>query len=359
MTILFHHRPTKYIRPENSTHINWGDEITSTSTVPNENFGATTGNVTEHTYIGLAVLSKDGSRRIIRSRIMVVSNVGTAYPDPTYIYQIWENMRTYALSLIDEPGQKVHMIGSQYHTAEAIKGRPLVGKYLPYTVVENTEPVDDPVNLIPAALEYKKNLANMAHGLDISWNGRYMYENRATRKFISELVCGLIVHGFEKIDGWVNASTPALNDNWKTTETLMDSFMQKICNTCTKDIIVWPRILIRKCNMFLFRIMLDNAQIPSVNTITTPWSPGEILNKKVLDTSLAYKEKKKVVDAWHDSNYYKAESIVLAYYDDLKYKPEKTYGYNMDHDHFKPGSSHSHTHGLIYYDPLHLYDPHE
>ena len=139
-----------------STTISYGDEITENSVATLLSLGGHGG--TKFQSLALAVVSRDGSRRILNVGKTVLANL-VKYPayltkplhsNPLGGIQRWEGCLLVALAMPRETGQQVILWNYGDHSNVTPSGKQMVGLYVPYAGTPTAALSKEPVNHIPA-----------------------------------------------------------------------------------------------------------------------------------------------------------------------------------------------------------------
>ena len=179
------------------TLINWGDEIKPDLAWDWTHLGFSP----VDTYWGMAliILSRDGSRRIIRGLYAAVPNK-VNYPDdailkdPSDDFQSWKGIKRHAEWVKDVPTQTVLMLQPPIGPG-TVGLHQMPGRYMPNGVIgAQTRPVLDPVNPIPATSKIRDALSGIAAGWDVVWHSRYIFSNHLRQQVTGRLVDGLLAN---------------------------------------------------------------------------------------------------------------------------------------------------------------------
>ena len=326
--------------PSNPNLITYGDLITAESETTLESLG--TLDTAQTTKATLIVVSRDGSRRIVRAEggIEIVNTI--RYPEyltkPLHtieVLQRWEGIRAIAVAL-PELGQQVFLWNDASHRREAPKMREMVGLYLPYgTANKTTELSTVPVNPIPHAMEWREQLAIIAHGWDGTWHGRYVFSNHRRQQVTGRLVDGMLAHAEGLIDHMLMGANAAGNTNWQALLPPIQTAVSALCDLCTGDTTTWARRIARSLDLAAFDARLRLGEIPTPVTLSVPWAPGTPITRAIIPSSVKDTNARLELAArWHDRNTQIVEERSLRYYDvDMQAIPEREYGPKETHTH--------------------------
>ena len=321
--------------------ITYGNEITADSVatlasldpshVPNERFMA----------LSFLVVSRDGSRRILREANTTLLNL-TLFPayatKPLTAqsggFQRWEGCRLVALSMPRETGQQVLLWNQGKHRAGAPKGKHMVGLYVPYTGSPTAELSVEPVNPVPTVRAVRAELADIAHGWDLFWHSRYVFQNHLRQQVTSRLVDGLLKYGWKLIETAETAARPAVTPNWNIEIGLAADLTRMAVGPITGDPAMWGRRLARNINLDTFRTRLDKGHVPGVDTRAVPkWGPTAETLLSTIPTG-TINETKTAIAAWHEAHQRHTEDVILPYYDvEMQLPVERSFGYEDSHEH--------------------------
>ena len=321
------------------TTISFGDQITEDSVATMLSLtGVITG--TKYAEASVLVLSRDGSRRILRVGSPTIVNLHffptfatNPIVDVVDAGQRWEGVRHAALHMPRETGQNLVIWNRGSHRTGAPTGKAMVGLYCPYTGRLNTELSKEPVNHIPGIHKLRSDLALIASGWDSFWHGRYIFANHLRQQVVSRLVDGLLAYGWAEIAKTEAAARPSLSIAWKTELLLMKTLVEAAVGPITGLPELWSRRLARNITLEAFRLRLDAGQVPGVDTRAMPW--GATAETLISTTPTGdVNEKKVAVAEWHETNLRHTEDVILKYHDDEMQRPvERSFGYNDDHEH--------------------------
>ena len=319
--------------------IHYGDEITATSEATVTSLGFDIVN-DYSAYITIVLMSRDGSRRIVRAEAMRVANTilspihATNPLDFVSPSQRWEGVRGVALHLA-QPGQTPILWHDANHRRTAPKMRAMVGLYVPYgAVTETTELSATPVNPLERCAELKETLATIAHGWDQGWMGRYMFSNHLRQQVTGRVVDGLLAFAWGRINYFINGYNPA---SWETDILPVEQDVKLICDICEGDPSLQSRQVARNLDLTAFQLRLNLGEVPKPLTTSVPWQPGIAIAKANLVGIDNINTRNEVSARWHDRNRQVVEDYILRYYDvDMQAEPEVTYGYTTDHVHPSP-----------------------
>ena len=320
------------------TLINWGDEIKPESDLAWD--WTHLGFSPVDTYWGMAliILSRDGSRRIIRGLYAAVPNKFN-YPadailkDPSKSFQNWEGIKRHAQWLKDVPTQTVLMMQSPIGPG-FVGYHQMPGRYMPNGVLlPQARPVLDPVNPIPATSKIRDALSGIAAGWDVVWHSRYIFSNHLRQQVTGRLVDGLLANIERDIQTLLTDARPVENTYWKAKLPALEAAAATICGVCTGDPYVWGRALARNIDLHAFRVRLDQGEIPAVDMTTKPWQPGTTVASITIPPNTDVNAKKELVARWHDTNQNTVENYLLRWYDEVVRDPEPTYEATDDHFH--------------------------
>ena len=320
------------------TLINWGDEIKLNSDLAWDwaHLGFVPSNGTGT--MALIVLSRDGSRRIVRGTWASIPRE-THYPDhavlkePSSGYQNWEGIIRHVQWVKDDPAQTVFML--QPPEGEGRVGvQQMPGRYMPHGVIGGqTRPVLDPVSPITAMSKVRDDISGIAAGWDTVWHSRYVFSDHLRQQVTGRLVDGLLANIERDIQTLLTDARPAENTYWKAKLPPLQVAAKTICGVCAGDPYVWARVLARNIDLNAFRVRLDQGQIPAVDMTTKPWQPGTTIASLTFPPNTDVNAKKELVARWHDTNKAVVENDLLRWYDEVVRDPEPTYLPTNDHFH--------------------------
>ena len=320
------------------TLINWGDEIKPESDLAWDWAHLGFSPVDGRGSMALIVLSRSGSRRIIRALYAAVARA-TRYPDqavlsdPSNRFQNWKGIIRHAQWVKDDPAQTVIMLG--YPTGEGRFGlHQMPGLFMPYGVIaDQTRPVEGPLNPIPATDKIRDAISGIAAGWDVVWHSRYIFSDHLRQQVTGRLIDGLLANIERDIQTFLTDARPAENTYWKAKLPPLEAAAKTICGLCTGDPYVWGRALARNIDVDAFRVRLDQGEIPAVNMTTKPWQPGTTVASITFPPNTDVNAKKELVARWHDTNKATVENDLLRWYDEVVRDPEPTYEATEDHFH--------------------------
>ena len=327
---------TNYGMAGTPTLINWGDEIkpdlawdwTHLGFSPGDGYGT----------LVLIVLSRSGSRRIMRALHAVVPKASTfpleaVLSDPSDNFQNWEGIKRHAEWVKDFPTQTVLMLEPPVGKG-AVGFYQMSGKYMPNGVIgAQTRPVVEPVNPIPATSKIRDALSGIAAGWDVVWHSRYIFSDHLRQQVTGRLVDGLLANTERDIQALLTDARPAENTYWKAKLPPLEAAAETICGLCTGDPYVWGRALARNIDLDAFRLRLDQGEIPAVDMTTKPWQPGTTVASITFPPGTDVNAKKELVARWHDTHKAIVENDLLRWYDEVVRDPEPTYEATVDHFH--------------------------
>ena len=316
--------------------ISWCEEIRPDSVWSFEHLGFSP--VDKHGSILILVLSRDGSRRIVRGVWGAVVNPLVAPqfiydpPRPDDRYQGWEGIKLYALSHKDDPGQTVLMF--PYPRGSGVVRPPEISNmYLPYNPVGQTRPVPDPVNPIPSTYAIRDEISVIAAGWDNAWHSRYIFANHLRQQVASRLVDGLLADIERDIQVLLAEATPIVNTDWKAKLPPIEAAAKAICAACIGDPYVWARSLARNIDLEAFRLRLAKGKIPALNMASKPWQPGATVASVTFPVNTDVNAQLELAARWHDTNRTVVEDHLLPWYDEVALDPEKEHVSTTDHFH--------------------------
>ena len=316
--------------------ISWGDEIKPDSVWDWSHLGydPTRGSAN----LALAILSRDGSRRIVRGTHAGVYRK-SHYPDyavvqaPNHPSQSWEGVKLHVEWVKDNSAQTVLMLEIP-QGAGAIGVHKMPGMFMPNGVIgAQTRPVPNPVNPIPATSKIRDDISAVAAGWDVVWHSRYVFSDHLRQQVTGRLMDGLLADIERATQALLTNARPTENTYWKAKLRPIKAAAKAVCGLCAGDPYVWARILARNIDLDAFRLRLDKGQIPSVNMATKPWQPGTTVAATTFPANTDVNAKKELVARWHDTNQATVESDLLRWYDEVLLDPEATYIAREDHFH--------------------------
>ena len=318
------------------TLINWSDEIKPDLAWDWAHLGISP--TADFASMALVILSRDGSRRIMRALHAAVARK-SRYPedaiikDPSDTFQSWEGIKLHAEWVKDVPTQTVLML--QPPRGPGTVGlHQMPGRYMPNDVLPpQTRPVLDPVNPIPATSKIRDALSGIAAGWDVVWHSRYIFSDHLRQQVTGRLVDGLLANIERNIQTLLTDARPVENTYWKAKLPPLEAASETICGLCTGDPYVWGRALARNIDLHAFRVRLDQGQIPAVDMTTKPWQPGTTVASITIPPNTDVNAKKELVARWHDTNKATVENDLLRWYDEVVRDPEPTYEATDDHFH--------------------------
>ena len=318
--------------------ITYGDPITEGSIATFASLGGVP--ATQWIDMSPLVLSRDGSRRIIRVGPKLSFINTTLYPafairplSSTGGAQRWEGCRLAALATPREPGQELVLWNRGNHRIAAPKGRYMVGLYAPYRGVQNTELSRTPVNHIPGVRAVRAELAEISAGWDVFWHSRFVFQNHLRQQVVSRLVDGILEYGWAEMARVSAAARPVQSLTWETAVAVSAELVHMAVGPLTGDPALWARRLARNIDVDAFRIRLDKGEVPGVDTMATPWGPTAATLISTTPTG-DVNEKKAAVAEWHEAHQRNTEDVILKYHDsELQLPFEEHDGYNDEHDH--------------------------
>ena len=323
---------------EVSNMINWGDEVRPDSEWSFEHLGYAP-NVS-YVNVVLVVLSRDGSRRIVYSPVVGVSNPTIRLSDiydasrPDLMFQGWTGIKLHAEWIKTDPGQTVFLLqhpkGEGHYGAHRFPGR-----YLPHGVIgAQTRTVPDPVNPIPAMSNVRDAISTIAAGWDVVWHSRYVFSDHLRQQVASRVVDGLLADIERDIQTLLTDARPADNAYWKAKLPPIEAAAKAVCGICTGDPFLWARTLARNIDLDAFRLRLDQGEIPAINLATKPWQPGATVASVTHPPATDVNEKKELAARWHDTNQATVEDDLLRWYDEVLHDdPEPVFVPADDHFH--------------------------
>ena len=316
--------------------ISWGDEIRPDSVFSWSHLGFTT--FDDAAYFALVILSRSGSRRIIRTTIAAVPSA-SHYPAlavvaaPNKPHQSWEGIKNHVEWLKDEPEQTVLMLQRPAGKGHITRYK-MPGMFMPEgTIGAQTRPVPDPVNPIDGTDKIRDAVAAIAAGWDVVWHSRYVFSDHLRQQVTGRLVDGLLADIERDIQTLLTNARPAENTYWKAKLTPIERAAKALCALCTGDPYVWARILARNVDLDAFRLRLDQGEVPALDMVTKPWQPGASVSAITFPPNTDVNAKKELVARWHDANKAIVENDLLRWYDEIVKNPEPTYEPHEGHFH--------------------------
>ena len=322
---------------ETPTPISWGDEVRPDSVWSWQHLGYTP--ITSYAVIVLVVLSRDGSRRIVRS-----PQAGVVNPDlnphsiqdssqPALAWQGWTGIKLHAEWIKGDPGQTVILL--QLPKGEgAIRPQKMTGQFLPNGVIgAQTRTVSDPVNPIPDTNAVREAISVIAAGWDGAWHSRYVFGDHLRQQVTGRLVDGLLADIERNIQTLLTDARPLENRYWEAKLLPIETAAEAVCGMCAGDPYVWARVLARNIDLDAFRLRLDKGQIPALDLTTKPWQPGTTVTSATFPPGTDVNRKKELVARWHDTNRAVVENDLLKWYDEIVRSPEPSHEPVEDHFH--------------------------
>ena len=301
--------------------ISWGDEIRPDSVWSFEHLGYSP--IVGYAVVTLLVLSRDGSRRIMRSPEAGVSNPAVRPTDvhdestPEDYFQGWAGIKLFAELQKTDPGQKIMLLqhpAGEGHTPR----RNLPGLYFPYGVIAaQTRMVSEPVNPIGGARRVRDAISPIAAGWDVVWHSRYVFQDHLRQQVTGRLVDGLLANIERDLQALLTNSRPAENSAWKAKLAAIEAEAQAVCGVCTGDPYVWARTLARNIAIDAFRLRFDQGEVPALNLAAKPWQPGASVAALTYPPNTDVNAKKELAARWHDSNQKLVEDHLLRWYDEV------------------------------------------
>lgn len=144
--------------------------------------------------------------------------------------------------------------------------------YLGYDYRQSATPVNQVVKL----REWRPIVARAMHGYEIlRLSGTFADATSEQRRVIGLLVHGLLGHAWWALTFWAGlvdrAGTPL--PIWEAGQNVPQAVITAICSApCNTE--TWARRALRRIDVAAFAADLDAGRIPTINTATTPWSPG-------------------------------------------------------------------------------------
>ena len=316
--------------------ISWGDEIRPDSVWSWSHLGYTA--FDDAVYLAIVILSRDGSRRIIRATRSAVPSA-SHYPHlavvaaPEKPTQKWEGIKKHVEWLKDDPGQTALMLKLPIG-AGAIHVTEMAGLFMPNGVIgAQTRGVPDPVNHIPRTHKIRDAVAAIAAGWDVVWHSRYVFSDHLRQQVTGRLVDGLLADIERDIQTSLTNARPTENTDWKAKLTPIEAAAKALCALCTGDPYVWARILARNVDLNAFRLRLDQGQVPALDMATKPWQPGATVSSITYPPNTDVNAKKEHAARWHDANRATVENSLLRWYDEVVSDPEPSYAPHEGHFH--------------------------
>ena len=326
--------------PPNPNLITYGDVVTPESEATLASL--LTPDATDDTNMTMLILSRDGSRRIVRAegRFALANTVTYPFYLTTPLGEgrlagRWENVLDTALTL-PETGQLLILWHDASHRREAPKMREMVGLYVPYgKAIRSTELSTVPVNPIPQAMEWREQLATIAHGWDDTWHGRYVFSNHRRQQVTGRLVDGMLAHAEGLIDHMLMGANAEGDANWQALLPPIQTAVSALCDLCAGDPTTWARRMARSLDLAAFDARLRLGEIPTPITSSSPWAPGTPITRAIIPSSVKDTNARLELAArWHDRNTQIVEERSLRYYDvDMQAIPEREYGPIETHTH--------------------------
>ena len=318
------------------TPISWGDEIKPDSGWSWSHLSYNPS--APYAIIMLVILSRDGSRRIVRSTYTTVARA-SHHPDdavistPDNTFQSWEGTKLHAEWLKDEPAQTVLML--QVPKGEGrLRNEHMAGLFMPNGVIgAQTRPAPDPVNPIPGTSKIRDAVSTIAAGWDVVWHSRYVFSDHLRQQVTGRMVDGLLANIERNIKTLLTNARPTENTYWKAKLTPIEVAAKAVCGLCTGDPYVWARTLARNINLDAFRLRLDQGEIPALKLTAKPWQPGATVSALTVPPNTDVNAKKELVARWHDTNRATVENDLLRWYDEVFLDPEAAYEPADDHFH--------------------------
>ena len=314
-----------------ATDIGFGDEIVADSTTTLALMGL--GPLDPSRNAAICILSRDGSRRIVRVIETIIVNTARY---PVYLTfplhtaggpQRWEGVRYHAMQTPIVEGQK--RVLWNYHERRLHEGRKMVGLYCPYTGTATSELSADPINGHGHATRIRSELAEVANGWDRIWHSRYIFSDHVRQQVTSRLIDGML----SLVDAAALKMAPS--SNWRALLPAVEALHAKVRAICIGDPEIWSRELARKIDGPAFMTRLQAGELPDVNMATTPWSPGLKIAEASIPKGSTVNATREIAARWHDAQREVVESSLLPYYDTFVSRPEEQiWGYAADtHEH--------------------------
>ena len=319
--------------------ISYGDAITTDSVATMESLGKIP--VTTFQSLGLLVVSRDGSRRIlnvgkttlVNTTLLPVYATKPLHSNPLGGFQRWAGCLLVALAMPREAGQQVLLWNQGDHSRAVPSGKQMVGLYVPYTGTPTALLSAEPVNHIPLIHTLRSELASIAAGWDIFWHSRFVFANHVRQQVVSRLVDGLLTYGWAEIAKVEAAARPGVSPAWKMETTLTADIVRMAVGPITGDPGLWARRMARNIDVEAFRLRLAKGEIPGVDTRAMPWGPTA---ETLISTTPTgdVNEKNVAIVEWHEAHQVNTESEILPYHDDELQRPvEKSFGFEYEHEH--------------------------
>ena len=321
--------------------ITYAAEITADSVATISSLDPANASLAKYQELSFLVVSRDGSRRILRTAKGTLLNVINfpAYANKPLTaisgsYQRWEGCRLVALSMPREPGQKVILWNQGNHRMGAPKAKHMVGLYVPYAGSPTAELSEEPVNPVPTIRAVRAELADIAHGWDLFWHSRFVFQDHLRQQVTSRLVDGLLKYGWGLIEAAETAARPAVTASWGVEIGLAADLTRMAVGPITGDPAMWGRRLARNINLDTFRTRLDKGHVPGVDTRAVPkWGPTAETLLSTIPTG-TINETKAAIAEWHESHQRHTEDVILQYHDSEMQLPiERSFGYEDSHEH--------------------------
>ena len=318
--------------------INWGDEIKPDSVWSYEHLGYAP-NVAWADVV-FVVLSRDGSRRVVRSPVVAISNPLIRPNDvhdgsrPDKPFQGWTGIKLHAEWIKTDPSQTVFLL--QLPIGEGhLANHHFPGKYFPYGVISGqTRVLSEPVNPIPATNKIRDAISTIAAGWDVVWHSRYVFSDHLRQQVTSRIVDGLLADIERNVQTLLTDARPAKNSYWKAKLTPIETSAKAVCGVCTGDPYLWARTLARNIDLDAFRLRLNQGEIPAMNLTTKPWQPGETVASVTYPPNTDINKKREIAARWHDTNKAIVENDLLRWYDEVLHdNPEPVFEPTDDHFH--------------------------
>ena len=296
---------------------------------------------TRYQSLGLLVVSRDGSRRILNVGKTTLVNTVLLLPfatkplhsSPVGGFQRWEGCRLVALSMPRETGQQLLLWNQGDHSRAVPAGKQMVGLYVPYTGSPTALLSKNPVNHIPLIHTLRSELSSIAAGWDIFWHSRFVFANHVRQQVVSRLVDGMLAYGWAEIAKVEAAASPGVNPAWQMETALTADIVRMAVGPITGDPALWARRMARNIDVEAFRLRLAKGEIPGVDTLATPWGPTA---QTLISTTPTgdVNEKNVAIVEWHEANQVNTESEILPYHDDELQRPvEQSFGFEYEHEH--------------------------
>ena len=316
--------------------ISWGEEVKPDSVWSWSHLGYSP--VVSHAEFRFMIMSRDGSRRIIRAPVAGIPRGGNfldraVISTPDDYFQLWEGLKLHAEWLKDRSDQTVLLIASLAPGA-TVGFHNMPGTYLPYNTLNGQVLISpDPVNPIPGANKIRDAISSIAAGWDVVWHSRYIFSDHLRQQVTGRLIDGFLANIEREIKTLLINARPAENTYWKAKLAVVETVAETMCGMCTGDPYVWARALARNIDLHAFRLRLDQGEVPAVNMATKPWQPGTTITSATFPPNTDVNAKKELVARWHDSNQAIVENELLRWHDEVFLDPEPTYAPAGDHFH--------------------------